>query len=175
MFSMITSISVLKHHIGLFAKNLKDTIHGRVQRRTSQNHPASPQGRSPPLRHASYSNVIKTTPPHTYHWPHDPQTRPQAMPLIKPRLQQQITPTPQQAAPNQTLSHATNARFQQIPPAPHPHPAAPDQCPNAPHKHFRWKNGNVTLEKWKLLVKRRTHPAVKQIQYLRKPYPFYDL
>ena len=35
------------------------------------------------------------------------------MPLIKPQLQQQITPTPHQAAPNQTLSHAANARFQQ--------------------------------------------------------------
>ena len=38
---------ILKRHIGLFAKNLKDAIHGRVQRRTPQNHSASPQGRSP--------------------------------------------------------------------------------------------------------------------------------
>ena len=125
---------ILKRHIELFAKNLKDAIQGRVQRRTPQNHPASPQGRSPLLRHASYSNVIKNTPPHTSHWPYDPQTRPQAMPLIKPRLQQQITPTPHQAAPNQTLSHAANARFQQIPRAPHPHPAVPHQYPNAPHQ-----------------------------------------
>ena len=42
---------ILKRHIGLFAKNLKDAIHGRVQRRTPQNHPASPQRRSPLLRH----------------------------------------------------------------------------------------------------------------------------
>ena len=35
------------------------------------------------------------------------------MPLIKPQSQQQITPTPHQAAPNQTLSHAANAIFQQ--------------------------------------------------------------
>ena len=56
------------------------------------------------------------------------------MPLIKPRLQQQITPTPHQAALNQTLSHPANARFQQIPPAPHPHPAVPHQDPNAPHQ-----------------------------------------
>ena len=123
---------ILKRHIGPFAKNLKDVIHGRVQRRTPQNHPASPQGRSPLLRHASYSNVIKNTPPHTSHWPYDPQTRPQAMPLIKPRLQQQITPTPHQTALNPMLSHAANAIFQQIPPA--PHPAVPHQYPNAPHQ-----------------------------------------
>ena len=106
---------ILKRHIGLFAKNLKDAIHGRAQRRTPRNHPASPQGGSPLLHHTSFSNTIKNTPSHTYHWPNDPQTRPQAMPLVKPRLQQQVTPAPQQAAPNQTL-------------------AAPHQYPNAPHQ-----------------------------------------
>ena len=115
-------------------KNLKDAIHGRIQQRTPQNHPASSQGRSPLLCHASYGNVIKNTPPQTSHWPYDPQTRPQAMPLIKPRLQQQITPMTHQAASNQTLSHAANGRFQQIPPAPHPHPAVSHQYPNAPHQ-----------------------------------------
>ena len=103
---------ILKRHIGLFAKNLKDAIHGRAQRRTPRNHPASPQGGSPLLHHTSFSNAIKNTPPHTYHWPNDPQTRPQAMPLVKPRLQQQVTPAPHQAATNQTL-------------------AAPHQYPNA--------------------------------------------
>ena len=37
------------------------------------------------------------------------------MPLVKPRLHQQVTPAPHQAAPNQT-------------------PAAPHQYPNAPHQ-----------------------------------------
>ena len=109
-------------------KNLKDAIHGRIQRRTPRNHPASPQGRRPLLHHASYSTY------HRPHNPHNPQTRSQAMPLTKPGLQQQITPMPHQAAPNQMLSHAANARFQQIPPTPHPHPAVPHQYLNALHQ-----------------------------------------
>ena len=109
---------ILKRHIGLFAKHLNDTIHGRAQPRTPQNHPASPQGRSPLLRHTPYSNAIENTPPHTYHWRYDPQTRPQAMPLVEPRLQQQITPTPHQAAQNQTPAvphHYPNAPYQTLP------------------------------------------------------------
>ena len=119
---------ILKRHIGLFAKNLKDAIHGRVQRRTSQNHPASSQGRSPPLRHASYSNVIKTTPPHTYQWPHDLQTRPQAMPLNKPTT----------AATNNLYAESnalTRCKCKISTDTPrYPHPAAPHQYPNAPHQ-----------------------------------------
>ena len=66
---------ILKRHIGLFAKNLKDAIHGRTRPRTatssnappiqraSPNQPASPQGPNTVLRHASYSNAVKNTLP----------------------------------------------------------------------------------------------------------------
>ena len=77
------------------------------------------------------------------------------MPLIKPRLQQQIPPTPHQAAPNQTLSHAANARFQQIPPAPHRHPAVLHQYPNAPHQTLPHAGKMETA-----CEETHTHPAV---------------
>ena len=61
------------------------------------------------LRHASYSNAVKNKPPYTHHWPHNLQTQPSLIPLVKP------------PAPHQTYTANT-----QIPPAQHqtgPHPS----------------------------------------------------
>ena len=101
---------ILKRHIGLFAKNLKDAIHGRVRRPAARNQPESQL-----LRHASYSNAVKNKPPYTHHWPHNLQTQPSLIPLVKP------------PAPHQTYTANT-----QIPPAqhqtgPHPYPETPHQ------------------------------------------------
>ena len=101
---------LLKRHIGLFAKNLKDAIHGRVRRTAARNQPESQL-----LRHASYSNAVKNTPPYTHHWPHNLQTQPRLIPLVKP------------PAPHQT--HTANT---QIPPA--PHQTGPHPYPETPHQ-----------------------------------------
>ena len=82
---------------------MKDAIHGRVRRTAARNQPESPL-----LRHASYSNAVKNTPPYTYHWPYNLQTQTPLIPLVKP-----------------TAPHQTHTAKTQIPPAPHqaePHP-----------------------------------------------------
>ena len=93
---------ILKRRIGLFAKNLKDAIHGRIRprtatssntppiQRTQPNQLASPQGPNTVLRHASYSSAVKNTLP----WPYHPQTQPPPIPLATPQLQQRIPPAP---------------------------------------------------------------------------------
>ena len=101
---------ILKRHIGLFAKNLKDAIHGRVRRPAARNQPESQL-----LRHASYSNAVKNKPPYTHHWPRNLQTQPPLIPLVKP------------PAPHQTYTANT-----QIPPA--PHQAGPHPFPETPHQ-----------------------------------------
>ena len=75
---------ILKRHIGLFAKNLKDAIHGRVQKRTTTPTNTTPSLGISPRPHTSYSNAVKNTPPHSYRWSYDPQTRPQSIPLVTP-------------------------------------------------------------------------------------------
>lgn len=124
---------ILKRHKGLFAKNLKDAIHGRVRQRQHQF--TSPHYPNTPLRHTSYSSAVKNTPSHSYR---GPKTHPPPIPLVTPRLQQ-IAPTPFQAAPyqnpnapSQTLPHPTNVIHQQIPPA--THQTAPHQHHNALHQ-----------------------------------------
>ena len=149
---------ILKRHIGLFAKNLKNAIYGRLQQRTPQNHPPSLLGPSPLLRHTSYSNAVKNTPLHTSHWPYNPQTRPQAMPFVTPRLSQQITPAPHQAAlhqnapaPHQTLSHAANTTHQKIPLA--PYHTVPHQYSNTPHQTLPHDGKMET-------AREQTHPSI---------------
>ena len=118
---------ILKRHIGLFAKNLKDAIHGHIRprtatssnappiQRTQPNQPASPQGPNTVLQHASYSNAVKNTLP----WPYHPQTKPPPIPLATSQLQQRIPPAPHLTAPHQMLPHAAKPLQQQITPAPH--------------------------------------------------------
>ena len=123
---------ILKRHIGLFAKRLKDAIHGRLRQRQHQF--VSPHYPNTPLRHTSYRSAVKNTPSHSYF---GPQTHPPPLPLVIPRLQQQIAPAPSQAtpyqnlnAPTQTLSHPII--HQQIPPA--THQTAPHQYHKALHE-----------------------------------------
>ena len=125
---------ILKRHTGLFTKNLKDAIHGRLRQRQHQF--VSPNYPNTPLRHTSYSSAVKNTPSHSYR---GPQTHPPPLPLVTARLQQQIAPAPSQAAPyqnpnapSQTLPHPTNIIHQQIPPA--THQTAPHQHHNALHQ-----------------------------------------
>ena len=126
---------ILKRHVGLFAKNLKDAIHGRF--RQIQNQFVSPHYPNTPLRHISYSSAVKNTPFHSYR---GPQTHPPPLPLVTPRLQQHIAPAPSQVtpyqnpnAPRKTLSHPII--HQQIPAA--THQSAPQQHHNALHQTLR--------------------------------------
>ena len=160
---------ILKRHIGLFAKKMKDAIHGRLRQRQHQF--VSPHYPNTPLRHTSYSSAVKNTPSPSFR---GPQAHPPPLPLVTPRLQQQIAPAPSQAAPyqnpnapSQTLPHPTNIIHQQIPPATHQtaHISITTRC----IKRFR------TLRIRNLSVKLLAPRAASRIQqYPTKSYPFYD-
>lgn len=130
---------ILRRHIGLFAKNLKDAIHGRTRPRATSSSHMTPGHRSPHdhsttpqipnmMRHASYSTAVKSTPP--FGAPYHPQMQPPPIPTqhFKPTLQQQIPLAPHQTgqAPHQ-LPHASHQTF--------PHAAKMETAHELPSNH----------------------------------------
>ena len=104
---------ILKRHIGLFAKNLKDAIHGRLRpRSTPPLRPVQepPHNQATPkipkvMQHASYSHVLQNGSPHAQPWPFYHQMQHPPTPSVREPLQQQI-PLAQQ---RQQQFPATNA------------------------------------------------------------------
>ena len=89
---------ILKRHIGLFAKNLKDAIHGRLQSRSIppprpvQDPPNNVVSPEPPsmMHHASYSHVLQNGSPQGQPWPFYHQMQQPPKPSVREPLQQQI-------------------------------------------------------------------------------------
>ena len=89
---------ILKRHIGLFAKNLKDAIHGRLQSRSIppprpvQDPPNNVVSPEPPskMHHASYSQVLQNGSPQGQPWPFYHQMQQPPKPSVREPLQQRI-------------------------------------------------------------------------------------
>ena len=140
---------IVKRPIGLFAK--------KSERRHSRPSPSEtkPICISPLSQYTGTSSL-------SYR---GPQTHPPPLPLVTPRLQQQIAPAPSQAAPyqnpnapRQTLSHPII--HQQIPPA--THQIAPHQYHKALHETLPHASKQKPVREATGLSSSLTNTAIRQ-------------